>query len=243
MGGAAGRGGRRHGLWPLVAGFLTGWTLLLLAFGSGAEQAVGDAEPPEAGLSVDARALAAAMRVETRGCGQRGGGTAVATTEGILTNRHVVEGASGLMVAGSSVFGRALAPGMDAALLESPAQWSAQTLTLAEELPAEGEVVTVAGYPAGGALVVLTGSVLSHSDQTWWGEGSGPLLIVDVQVSPGWSGGPVLDSEGQLVGIVRGTESSTGVTLVEPSVALLEWLGSDPHVEAVATAAVSCEPG
>ncbi|MCP4085706.1 MAG: trypsin-like peptidase domain-containing protein [Actinomycetia bacterium] len=243
MGGAIGRHRRWHGLWPLAVGLVTGWTLLFLALGSEAEQAAGDADPPEARLSVDARARAAAMRVETRGCGQMGGGTAVATTEGILTNRHVVEGASRLVVAGSSVIGRALAPGMDAALLESPAQWSAQALTLADELPVEGEMVTVAGYPAGGGLVVVTGSVLSHSDQSWWGEGSGPLLIVDVQVSPGWSGGPVLDGEGQLVGIVRGTETSTGVTLVEPSVALLEWMGSDPQVEAVSAAVARCEPG
>ncbi|MCP5026613.1 MAG: trypsin-like peptidase domain-containing protein [Actinomycetia bacterium] len=244
MGGANRRRRRRLDSWSLAAGFVAGWVLLFFALGPLADQAAGGSQAsPAALLSPEGAIRAAAFRVDTRGCGRFGGGTAVATTEGVLTNRHVAEAASVLTVAGVSATGRSLADGMDAALIGMAAPWSGPELELADVLPAEGVEVLVAGYPGGGPLEVARGRVLSHSDQEYWGGGSGPLLIVDVQVSPGWSGGPVVDLDGRMVGIVRGSETSTGVTVVEPSTALLEWLDTAPSLETVAADTARCEPG
>jgi S1-C subfamily serine protease len=70
------------------------------------------------------------------------------------------------------------------------------------------------GYPLGGPLTVGRGRVLKMTPDPG---GSGPAEIeASVDILPGNSGGPLVDTRGQVVGIVRAIDLADGSALAIP---------------------------
>lgn len=137
----------------------------------------------------------------------------------IVTNAHVVEGADTVTVYladGTSLEGRVLGriSEPDLALVQVPGGPFPQA-TFADSATAEaGDPVIVLGYPS---AVGLTGQasasrgIVSRSAR----EVGAHYIQVDASVNPGVSGGPLLDSRGQLLGIISGRLENDSGRLVE----------------------------
>src|SRR5215213_6446952 len=148
---------------------------------------------------------------------ESGGGTAtgsgfVIDGEGhILTNNHVVEGASKVTVKlgdseqtyDAEVVGTD--PGTDIALLQvdAPAK-EIQPLTLGRSSEAEvGDPVVAIGNPFGLDRTVTSGivSALQRQIEAPNGFSISHVIQTDAAINPGNSGGPLIDAEGRVVGI------------------------------------------
>lgn len=117
----------------------------------------------------------------------------------IVTNHHVIDGCSRLRVNGVAVQVRGSDGRSDLALLN--ATLTGPSTSLRAERAAVGEPVAVAGYPLRGLLSgfnMTTGNLSSLSGMG----GDTRLLQISAPVQPGNSGGPVLDSAGNLMGVV-----------------------------------------
>lgn len=137
----------------------------------------------------------------------------------VVTSRHLVSGASEMAVDGAGWSRRLAVDGsLDPADLAFSAPLADQlvagpSLEVAAVPPPDGTSVVIVAR-AGGRLRWLA-AVARTVDGTSYGA-SGPLLLLDRPVAPGWSGGPVLDRSGRVVAVVRAVDSSTGVSLAEP---------------------------
>ncbi|MFT7475630.1 MAG: S1-C subfamily serine protease, partial [Verrucomicrobiales bacterium] len=96
----------------------------------------------------------------------------------------------------------------------------------AEELPAGlsaatslgeiGQVVALAGVLPSGRIEVITGEVIARTSGIGYGIGRPDVYVIAATAKPGWSGGPVVDSNGDVIAIIVGVEQRTGVTLAVP---------------------------
>ena len=139
-----------------------------------------------------------------------GSGTLVGLSEKhglVLTNWHVVRDATGqISVRFPDGFRSA------ATVLKSDKDWDlaalliwrpeAEPLTIAEEPPADGELLTIAGFGTG-AYREASGKVVQYVSP---GEDH-PSEIVEVGVAArnGDSGGPIFNQQGQIAGVLLGT--------------------------------------
>jgi S1-C subfamily serine protease len=166
------------------------------------------------------------LRVRNTSCVGLGIGSAISIGEGVVvTNRHVVEGADRLEI--TTWDGRDLDANVaSSTYLNDVALIQTDAYTLPRPLPRRTRVkprtyLQAVGYPEGGQLTVSAGRALDYVSGSEYGE-VGAILRAQVHVEPGNSGGPVLDVQGRLVGIVFAVETSTGATLIVPT----ERLGS-----------------
>lgn len=79
-----------------------------------------------------------------------------------------------------------------------------------------GQVVALAGIPESGRIEVVTGEIISRTSGTGYGIGRPDVYVIAAAVEPGWSGGPVVDVNGQVIAIIVGREARSGVTLAVP---------------------------
>lgn len=95
-------------------------------------------------------------------------------------------------------------PGLDLAIIDVPGLAGSPWLHLAEDLPAAGEVVSVYGHPFGAQYPsgFFEGTLR-------WSASSGQVsavglraIQIDAPVNSGNSGGPVVDDQGRIVGVV-----------------------------------------
>ncbi len=117
----------------------------------------------------------------------------------VVTNHHVIEGCSRLRVNGVEAQVRAIDARSDLALLNT--NLAGFNASLRSQRASVGEPVAVAGYPLRGLLSgfnLTTGNLSSLSGIG----GDTSLLQITAPVQPGNSGGPVLDSSGNLIGVV-----------------------------------------
>ncbi len=187
-----------------------------------------DADPLDVGHEIAVRALADAATVGVVGIGcsgpLRGSGFVV---EGeTYTNRHLVEMGTEVkldqlldpvlvrLTAKASVLDVAVAPGVGIVELDF-------ALVNADV----GDPVFVAGHAGGGSTVVSTGPVHLYDKTGAYGTG-GTVMLIDVRTEPGFSGGPVLDRNGRVVGMLQGFEQAIGLTLAIPVEDLRAWNGS-----------------
>lgn len=148
-------------------------------------------------------------------------GTAFVVAPGhLLTNAHVVRGAQRITVV--SPDGRrheaqwlADAPDADLALLRAPVEAAPLPLALNTD-PEIGQEVFALGHPLVDTLGFTQKAAFGRVSAV---PASGsPLFQTDLQVQPGFSGGPLLDGAGQVLGVVtstvnqRETLASRGVT-------------------------------
>jgi S1-C subfamily serine protease len=134
----------------------------------------------------------------------------------ILTNRHVVENASGLLIVdpknpkGEPLAAELVATSNDTDLalvrcdgLDAPA------VPLSEALPPRGSDIMVLGYPLGisfGTNVKSTkGAMVAMPDASMEN-----MCLYDAVTNPGNSGGPLCDQTGRVVAVVRAVTGSIG---------------------------------
>lgn len=182
---------------------------------SGIEAAPVPAPDPQI---VEEPAIAAAARSVVRIQGEALGcegsivtGTGVVYAENrIMTNAHVVAGIDRPRVAipGGDVLTAEVVhfdPETDVAVLRIP-DLSVRPLDFGLD-PSSGDVVVALGYTGGGPLQAIPGRVreviTARGSDIYGGRGVvRDMLSLRAQVDPGDSGGPVLDAQGRIVGLV-----------------------------------------
>ncbi|WP_199552551.1 S1C family serine protease [Streptomyces sp. N35] len=180
--------------------------------GSGAGR-LGDegAAPPPAGRdsagldAVAAQVLPSVLSVEAPG-GQGSG--FVFDREGrILTNAHVVGESPQVVVvlqSGRRVPAQVLGtdPALDVAVLRPESTRGLTPARLAPDAePAVGDTVLAIGSPLGLSGTVTSGIVSALDRKVSLGDGDQSALQTDASINPGNSGGPLVDADGQVIGI------------------------------------------
>lgn len=148
----------------------------------------------------------------------------VVAPERVMTNAHVVAGTTSVTV--DSAAGPLEAtvvefdPSMDIAVLSVPGL-TAPVIPQAPDAAGSGESAIVLGYPGGGRYTASAARVretLDLSGPTIYRDGTVEREVYTVrgQVRAGNSGGPLVDTEGKVLGVVFGaavTDDDTGYVL------------------------------
>lgn len=177
----------------------------------------------------------ATARVRSVGCGRLTTGSGVRVGDDlVLTNRHVVDRATDVTInTWDGDGGRATTVTVDAradvALLQvdDPPE---RAVELAPTDPAPGDELLLIGHPGGGRQVLATGPALEYlgPDQLPDLDPAGAVLRIGALVSPGSSGGPVLDEAGRLAALVFAYEAGAGHALAIPASRLAPLLEAGP---------------
>lgn len=122
----------------------------------------------------------------------------------IVTNLHVIKGAGVIRIEtfdGKTTAVRnvvAVDEQDDLALLQLEVpQANAAVLQLADSMPVEGEAIIVMSNPSGSQWKLTQGRV----GPIWQFKGTGKRIQITASIFPGSSGGPVVNKEGDVVGI------------------------------------------
>lgn len=225
-------------------------TLAVVASGLGAARIRPGVDPARP-LSSDefdvlvAVAEASTVSVRSQGCGRAIRGSGVVVGGQVVTNRHLSAGADQLSVAGPTVGGLVGAgvggdggppvPAMivrrstrhDLVLADGvvPGEWG-RGVDIAEGDPVVGEPVLLAGRFPEGLRWVATRVHLVIDGSAYGLDGL--VLFVATPTVPGFSGGPVLNRDGELVGVLQALDRSTALGLAVPVSELAAWLnGAD----------------
>lgn len=178
--------------------------------------------------------------------GSSGAGTGIVlTADGeVLTNYHVVEGATAIQVTVASTGATYTAEvvghsaNADVALLQLDGASGLSTATIDDDTVAVGDTVTAVGNAGGtgtltaadGTVTALDASITTAAEGSIAGEQLTGLIETDADVVPGDSGGPLLDAEGEVIGI--DTAASSGSVIdgyavpVEDALAVVEQVSS-----------------
>ena len=89
-------------------------------------------------------------------------------------------------------------------------------LPVAEQAAVRGQSVALAGIPEDGRIHVVTGEIIGLSDGASYGIGRPEVYAISAPVDVGYSGGPVVNAAGEVVAIIVGSETRSGVTLAVP---------------------------
>lgn len=185
--------------------------------------------PEVAATSVLRRARAVTVRIRSLGCDQLGLGSGFALPGGVVvTNRHVV--AEPLEVTVNTWDGRSLdaevtgiAVDSDLAILQLAGAADLPVADLRDDPVEVGEPVIAVGYPGGGPATVTSGEVVDLVDGQVLDEPA-DVIRVDTPIRQGNSGGPLLDEEGRVVGVVFALDVASGDGLAVPVDTLLARL-------------------
>ncbi len=192
--------------------------------------AIEDLELPElAAQSLLRRAQEVTVRIRTLGCRQFGVGSGFVLPGGIVvTNRHVVDEPRQVTV--NTWDGRTieaevsgLAVDSDLAILRLSTDEELPEAQLRTEPVEPGEPIVAVGYPGGGPSTVTAGVVRGLVDGELLGEPA-DVIQIDAEIRQGNSGGPVLDREGRVVGVVFAVDAASGLGFAVPVTTLLERL-------------------
>ena len=173
---------------------------------------------------------ASTVKVLGQACGYVQEGSAFVVGPGaLLTNAHVVAGepATSVVVGGQQYPATVVYfnPTYDLAVLRTAAPLAA-SLTLDASTVPSGTQAAVVGYPEDGPLTAAPAAVaaqLTAQGRNIYNEGtvSRQVYQIDANVEPGNSGGPLVDSSGQVIGVVfsRSTAyAGVGYALASPGV-------------------------
>jgi S1-C subfamily serine protease len=136
-----------------------------------------------------------------------GSGIVITPNGLILTNEHVVRQCDSLQVVLDSnrtinATLRNADPAKDLALLAVEASFPLAALLRQDAVPKLGEPVAVIGYPLVNVLSAQPNVSFGHVNSTVGVSGNPAHMQIDVPIQRGNSGGPVLDTAGNLIGIV-----------------------------------------
>ena len=150
-----------------------------------------------------------------------GSGFFINSTGTIATNYHVIQEGDYIVVQPSTEEEYYLADIVhsdaenDLAVIQIENYPSTYYLTFASKKVAVGDSIFVSGYPRGIDLTISNG-IISNDKHYAAGEGSEYYLIT-AAVSPGNSGGPVVNTSGKVIGIATAKyESAENLNLVRP---------------------------
>lgn len=162
------------------------------------------------------------VRVRNTGCGQLSTGTAWLAPDGrLLSNRHVVESARELEVLtwegrDAAARGASVSSSVDIGVLDG--EWSSveglRPLEVRRDRVEPGERIAIIGYPEGDRLAVSSGVAVGYGVEPE--AGPGELLKATNIVKPGNSGGPAVDQEGRVVGVVFAEHLARDEALIVP---------------------------
>jgi S1-C subfamily serine protease len=171
-----------------------------------------------------------------------GSGFVINNTGLILTNRHVVSGPdkrfnvtgpSGLNSEAKVIY---IDRKLDFALLETPGAKNIKPLPLCHAAyPTPGQSVVALGSPLGFAGTVTQGIVSAVRTPTGAMEGIAPnyvtLIQTDAAISPGNSGGPLLNSTGEVIGVntwnIPGSGRAQNINFAISIVDILKEIGAN----------------
>lgn len=141
----------------------------------------------------------------------------------LLTTAHGVNGARRVQVEGQTANVVRLDPTLDLALLRGPDLSGA---VVWGPPPPSGSPVRAVGFPADLGVAVTTAGVLSGVVERALTGPVRPYLLTDAAITTGSSGGPLLDAEGRVIGIVVGGLRAEGfpLGLALPADAVQAWL-------------------
>ena len=245
---------------------LSGLGLMLLAAAAPAEVGYRINEPPSqaqtqsppslmsksAQVEVGSLALSATARVSARTCAGFVLGSGFVVDGQLLTNRHMVEGADEVKVElGEQTILSSVSrsgPDLDLALVVDESLGQAllldQTwveLRFASANPDVGEPLLFAGHAGGGQTELVVGRVHGYSPGEPYGV-SGRVLLIDELTQGGFSGGPVLNSEGEVIAILQGFDRVTELTLAIPVETMAKWIAT-PNRSQTTGSGVDAQPG
>ncbi len=159
------------------------------------------------------------VRVRNLSCVGVGTGSGFAIDDRtLMTNRHVVAGASELEV--NTWDGRTLR----VSAAEVGVLGDVAFMEVDGELPVVGDLdgsaptgseIAAVGYPLGGAFTIAEGVVIDRIPGDAF-EVPGEIVRINADVQPGNSGGPLLDNQGRVVAVVYAIEIATGFGLAIP---------------------------
>jgi len=145
----------------------------------------------------------------------------------VITNAHVIRGDHATIEFSDGTVARAEVVARDrkrdlAALEFEPGHAGAGAVAVVRDAPAlrAGELVVAIGHP-GGLVGAATLGIVHRADDE--GEGRARRWIqADVRLAPGFSGGPLADTEGRLVGV--NTMMQGRLALAVPAAAIQAWV-------------------
>jgi S1-C subfamily serine protease len=168
------------------------------------------------------------VRIRALGCDRLGTGSGFVLGEDlIVTNRHVV--GQPREVAISTWDGRSFEASVDGIARDADLAvirvrgLDLPVATVRDTPAVVGERVAAIGYPGGGGATITTGVVLGLTDGPILGE-SVPAIRVSAEVRPGNSGGPLVDAEGRVIGVIFATTGPGGDGLAVPVDVLVDRL-------------------
>jgi S1-C subfamily serine protease len=140
----------------------------------------------------------------------------------VVTNRHVVEGVDPLRVVlydGQIVLAhiRYVSDRIDLAILQTEEPIVSEALTVASGGLVRGERVVLGGNPGGLAFITTEGVVAGVISGTPLSdEACGPghnCIVLDTEAEPGSSGGPVVNEQGNVIGMLWGVYAGTSFSV------------------------------
>jgi hypothetical protein len=149
----------------------------------------------------------------------------------VLTNEHVARGGTVMLDLGAvkipAIVDRVDTEN-DLALLSTSAELAARALPLAKDTPLPGTPIFAIGNPAGLEQSISNGVV--SANRNWNGR---QLLQITAPISPGSSGGPILNKAGEVVGVAVGVlEKGQNINFAVPVSVIHGWLnGNELRVE------------
>lgn len=193
-------------------------------------------------------AAGSTVKIEGVGCGQiqEGSGFVVAP-DLVVTNAHVVAGIANPFIIDSHGQHKATAvlfdPKLDIALLRTQGL-NDPSLSVSTQTTYRDTQAVVLGYPGGGPLTYGPAGVMATFNATGrdiYGQGLTTRLVYEIEaiVRPGNSGGPLLNLNGQVIGVVFSrstTNPNVGFALASPAVDQ-EILSGENSTQGVSTGA------
>lgn len=145
------------------------------------------------------------LKVHATTCEGTGTGSAFVVDGGsgrrlAATAAHVVSEAASVAVTRDDATYQATVTGVDEfndlALLEITGMSEGHVFELADSAAAAGDPLAVVGHPLGDPLTLTRGTVSRVDNELW------PMFQLDVSISPGNSGGPVIRADGEVAGLL-----------------------------------------